>query len=90
MATSPVLPPNRHVPFKKGGWGAAILTVAAAVGAFLTAGYIHKQTYRHPRDVMMRQVYERPEGAAAGGEHAAPPAGEHASPEGAAAAAPKH
>ena len=58
MATTPVLPPNRHVPYKKGGWGAAILTTAAAVGAFLTAYYIHTQTYRDPRDVMMRQVGE--------------------------------
>jgi len=60
MATAPVLPPNRHVPFKKGGWGYAILTTAAAVGAFLTAYYIHTQTYRNPRDVMMRQVGEEP------------------------------
>lgn len=69
MATQPVLPPNRHVPFKKGGWGAALLTVAAAVGAFLTAFYIHTQTYKHPRDVMMRQVGET-NAHAAGGEHA--------------------
>ena len=55
MAQTPVLPPERHIPFKKGGWGAAILTTAAAVGAFLTAFYIHTQTYKHPRDVMMRQ-----------------------------------
>ena len=58
MATSPIMPPDRHVPYKKGGWGAAILTTAAAVGAFLTAWYIHEQTYRNPRDPMMRQVYE--------------------------------
>jgi hypothetical protein len=54
MASSPVLPPNRHVEFKKGGWGAALLTTAAAVATFLTAFYIHKQTYRHPTDLMMR------------------------------------
>ena len=79
MAQTPVMPPDRHIPFKKGGWGAAILTTAAAVGAFLTAFYIHTQTYRHPRDVMMREVYEQP-----GGEHnaasgtPAPQAGEAA------------
>jgi hypothetical protein len=67
MAHTPAMPPNRHVPFKKGGWGAAILTTAAAVGAFLTAYYIHTQTYRHPRDVMMREVYEQP--AAGEGRH---------------------
>ena len=55
MAQTPVMPPARHVPFKKGGWGAAILTTAAAVGAFLTAFWIHTQTYKHPRDVMMHQ-----------------------------------
>ncbi|MGZ8470496.1 MAG: hypothetical protein ACXW61_12800 [Gemmatirosa sp.] len=54
MASSPVLPPNRHVEFKKGGWGAALLTTAAAIATFLTAFYIHKQTYRHPTDLMMR------------------------------------
>ena len=75
MAHVPTLPPNRHVPYKKGGWGAAILTTAAAVGAFLTAFYIHTRTYRDPRDVMMRQVGERPAAhATAGGAHTAAPA----------------
>jgi hypothetical protein len=54
MASTPTLPPNRHVEFKKGGWGAAILTTLAAVATFLTAFWIHQQTYRHPTDVMMR------------------------------------
>ena len=87
MASSPVLPPNRHVEFKKGGWGAALLTTAVAIAAFLTAFYIHSQTYRHPTDVMMTTfphndaAHGAPshEGAAsgAGGEHgaAAPAAG---------------
>ena len=52
MAQTPVMPPDRHIPFKKGGWGAAILTTAAAVGAFLAAFWIHTQTYRHPTDLM--------------------------------------
>jgi hypothetical protein len=60
MANTPVLPPNRHVPYKKGGWGAALLTIAAAVGAFLTAFYIHTKTYRDPQDVMMRAVGDQP------------------------------
>ena len=70
----PTLPPNRHVPFKKGGWGAALLTTAAAVGAFLTAFYIHTRTYRDPRDVMMRQVGEQSaaHAAAAGARTPAP------------------
>ena len=84
MASSPVLPPNRHVPFKKGGWGAALLTIVGAVATFLTAFYIHKQTYRHPTDYMMTTfphndaAHGAPshEGAAsgAGGEHGAAPA----------------
>ena len=56
MASAPVMPPNRHVEFKKGGWGAAILTVLATVAVFLTAWYIHERTYRPPTDVMMRQM----------------------------------
>lgn len=78
MASTPVMPPARHIPFKKGGWGAAILTTAAAVGAFLTAFWIHTQTYKHPRDVMMHQ-----RGSAAA--HGAP-AAEHGAPAGAAKA----
>jgi hypothetical protein len=74
MAQTPVLPPERHIPFKKGGWGAAILTTAAAVGAFLTAFWIHTQTYRHPRDVMMKQRGSVDAHAAATSEHG----GEHA------------
>ena len=94
MASSPVLPPNRHVEFKKGGWGAALLTTAVAIAAFLTAFYIHSQTYRHPTDVMMTTfphndaAHGAPshEGAAsgAGGEHgaAAPAAGAPKAPAG--------
>ena len=77
MAHAPIMPPNRHIPYKKGGWGAAILTTAAAVGFFLTAFYIHTKTYRHPRDVMMRETYETPTGEAAPG---ATPAPEHGAP----------
>lgn len=58
MASSPALPPARHVPFKKGGWGAAIVTSLAAIGFFLGAFLIHQRTYREPTDVMMRQAGE--------------------------------
>jgi hypothetical protein len=74
MATTPAMPPARHIPYKKGGWGAAILTTAAAVGAFLTAFWIHSQTYKHPRDVQMH--------TRGGAAHGAP-AGEHGAPAGA-------
>jgi len=50
------MPPNRHVEFKKGGWGAAIVTVIATVATFLTAWAIHERTFREPTDVMMRQM----------------------------------
>ena len=33
------------------GWGVALFITLLVVGAFATAGMIHKQTYRHPRDV---------------------------------------
>jgi hypothetical protein len=33
------------------GWGVALFIIALVVGAFTTAGLIHKKTYRHPRDV---------------------------------------
>lgn len=81
MASSPVLPPNRHVPFKKGGWGAALLTVVGAVATFLTAFYIHKQTYRHPTDLMMR-TYPHADAShgAAPAAHGAAPAAHGATP----------
>ncbi|HET9012991.1 MAG TPA: hypothetical protein VFN38_14290 [Gemmatimonadaceae bacterium] len=33
------------------GWGMALFITLLVVGAFATAGFIHKKTYRHPRDV---------------------------------------
>lgn len=68
------MPPNRHVEFKKGGWGAAIVTVIATVAVFLTAFAIHERTFREPTDVMMRQM-GGDEGHGGGSEgHAAAPA----------------
>ena len=99
MASSPVLPPNRHVEFKKGGWGAALLTTAVAIAAFLTAFYIHSQTYRHPTDVMMTTfphndaAHGAPshEGAASGAGHdGATPAAPGAAAPAAGAPAAKH
>jgi hypothetical protein len=77
MAHSPILPPNRHVPYKKGGWGAALLTIAAVAALYLTAFIIHERTYRHPRDLMMHETYEEPGNphqTAQGTPNAAPPA----------------
>jgi len=86
MASHTNLPPARHIPYKKGGWGAAILTTAAAVVAFRTSWYSHEKTYRHPRDVMMREVYEQPTEA---GHAAGAPAASHGAEQPAAPAA-KH
>ena len=65
-----------------GIWGAMLLTLAATAAAYLTAFYIHTQTYRHPRDVMMRQRGGGEAHAAAQTGHAtdapaAAPHGEH-------------
>lgn len=81
MASTPTLPPARHIPFQKGGWGAAIATTALAAALFATAWYIHEQTYRHPTDYMMRTYpHESPGHGEAGGHgadasHGSAPAG---------------
>ena len=91
MASSPVLPPNRHVPFKKGGWGAALLTVLGAVATFLTAFYIHTKTYRHPTDLMMRTFphADASHGASAG-THGGTPTAHGTAPAAPATPAPAH
>ena len=81
MASAPVMPPNRHVEFKKGGWGAAILTTVAAVATFLTAFYIHQRTYRHPTDVMMR-TYPHNDAAHGAASHEAGASGQGGAPRG--------
>ena len=70
MATTPSFPPERHIPYKKGGLGAAIATVLAAAGVWTAAWAIHHKTYRSPNDVMMRQVGEDVQPTAA--QNAAP------------------
>ena len=77
MASSPVLPPARHIPYQKGGWGAALLTVIATAAVFLSAFAIHRATYREPTDVMMRQRGDQPAAHAEAGRAApgAPAAG---------------
>ena len=53
-------PRPTSIPFKKEGWLPAILTIIAAIVIPATAYYIHTQTYRHPTDIMMQQVYAQP------------------------------
>jgi len=55
------------IAYKKEGWVPAILTIIASIVIPATAYYIHTQTYRDPRDVMMRQVgFEADHAPAAG------------------------
>lgn len=54
------------------GWPFALFITALAVGAFVTAGLIHKRTFRPPTDVTAEYRKDpKPEGAAAGAEHKA-------------------
>ena len=51
------------------GWGVALFVTALVAGAFLTAGMIHKRTFRSPRDVTAEyRKQEKPKGAEAGAE----------------------
>jgi len=53
------------------GWGAALFITALVVAAFVTAGLIHKKTFRSPRDVTAEyRRQEQPRGEAAAGERA--------------------
>ena len=52
------------------GWSRALLVIALVVAGFVTAGLIHKKTYRHPRDPMAEYRKEKGHGA----EKAAPAA----------------
>jgi hypothetical protein len=45
---------GQHVPYKKGGWGAAILVILLVLATAATATWIHKTTYLHPQDLRMR------------------------------------
>jgi hypothetical protein len=61
------------------GWPFAILICAITAGLFGAAYSYHKQTYRHPRDPMMQQVYANKAAHGEGEEHAE--GGEHADEE---------
>jgi hypothetical protein len=45
---------DRHIPFKREGWGVAAFIVLLAIASASTAFYIHKTTFREPTDVRMR------------------------------------
>ncbi len=53
------------------GWGVALFITALVLGAFVTAGTIHRKTFRSPRDVTGEyRRQEQPKGEAAAGERA--------------------
>ncbi|HEY2027410.1 MAG TPA: hypothetical protein VGG78_10400 [Gemmatimonadaceae bacterium] len=56
MHNSPSITPNRHVPFKPGGWGIALFIVFLAAVCAGSAYYVHVKTYRPPTDVRSRAV----------------------------------
>jgi len=60
-------PRPTSIPYRKEGWLPAILTIIAGILVPATAYYIHSQTYRHPTDIMMRQVNSEQTTPAAGG-----------------------
>lgn len=86
MATPPVMPPERHIPYRKGGWGAALATVIATAAVFLSAFAIHRATYREPTDVMMRQRGDQPAARGEAGRAAPAQNGAPGAPHGAAPA----
>jgi hypothetical protein len=52
------------------GWPMAIFITLLVVAAFVTAGTIHKKTYRHPRDVTGEYRKEKPAAAGEAAEKA--------------------
>lgn len=63
--------PNRE------GWGFASVVCLLTAALAFTAFTIHKNTYRHPRDPMAKQVYHDRDANKAAGGHGAPAAGGH-------------
>jgi hypothetical protein len=45
------------------GWPIALFVTLLAVGSFVTAGVIHKRTFRSPNDVSAQYRKEKVEGA---------------------------
>ena len=45
---------DRYIPFKREGWGIALLVVLLAVGTGAWAAYVHATTYKAPTDVRFR------------------------------------
>ena len=52
---------DRHIPFKRGGWGIALFIVVLAIASAAFATVVHQRTYKHPTDVQFQAA-----GSAAG------------------------
>jgi hypothetical protein len=52
---------DRHIPFKREGWGTALFVCLLALLTAASATYVHKRTYKSPNDLRMH---------AKGAEHA--------------------
>lgn len=44
---------DRHIPFKRGGWGTAALVCLLALLTAASAAYVHNRTYKSPNDLRM-------------------------------------
>ncbi len=55
---------GRHIPFTRGGWGAAAFVCLLAGLCIAGATYMHKRTYLHPTDLRNHAV-----GASVGSAH---------------------
>ncbi len=60
---------DRHVPFKREGWGIALFIVGLAVASAAFATVVHKRTYKHPTDVHFQAAGSATGSAAASGAH---------------------
>ena len=53
---------DRFIPFKREGWGIALVIVVLAIASAAFATVVHKRTYKDPTDVRFQAA-----GSAAGG-----------------------
>jgi hypothetical protein len=54
MHETPPLHVDRYIPFKRGGWGAAVFVCLLAMSIAASAFYVHQRTFKEPTDVRMR------------------------------------
>ena len=67
-----------HTPFRKGGWGFALVISALAVGCWVMAWMVHQRTYLHPTDPRWHAIEPQHHAPAEGTPGAATDHGEQA------------